>query len=76
MPMYNLFKFSENCSKKSRNLWEFYRPEVNNDDKINSELFKFKLKITGTTSAASNSDVVIAVPLRKLRNFWRPLEIP
>ena len=40
MPMYNLFEYSE----KSRNLWHFYRAKVNNDDKTDSELFKFKLK--------------------------------
>ena len=48
MSMYNLIKKSENYSKKSRSLWQFYRNEENNI-LTNSELFNYKIKITGKT---------------------------
>ena len=42
----------------------------------NSESFKSKIKITGTTPAGGNAkDVEIAVPLKCLSNFWRTREM-
>ena len=47
-----------------------------NNNIAESELFKYKIKITGNTpTAASTKDVKIAVPLKYLSNYWRTLEI-
>ena len=75
MPIYNLIEFSDNYSKKSKCLWQFYR-DYPNDNITESELFKYKIKITGKTSADGNTnDVKIVVPLKYLSNFWRTLEM-
>ena len=64
MPMYNLIECSNNYSKTSRSLWQYYRDD-SNDNISQSESFKFKIKITGKTPAAGDTkDVEIAVPLR------------
>ena len=74
MPMYNLIEYSHN--KTSRNWWQYYRDDPN-DNIIQSESFKYKIKITGKTPAAGNTkDIEIAVPLKYLSNFWRTLEMP
>ena len=76
MPMYNLIKYSDNYSKTSGSLWQYYRDEPN-DNLENSESFKSKIKITGKSPAAGNEkDVEIMVPLKYLSNFWRALEMP
>ena len=76
MPMYNLTEYSDNYSKTSGSLWQYYRDE-SNDNLADSEPFKSKIKITGKTPVASNEkDVEIIVPLTYLSNFWRTLEIP
>ena len=63
MPMYNLIEYSDNYTKTSRSLWQYYRDEPN-DSLANSESFKFKVKITAKTPAADNEkDVEIMVPL-------------
>ena len=48
MPMYNLIEYSDNYSKRSGSLWQYYKHDPNNDI-ANSESFKFKVKITGKT---------------------------
>ena len=69
MPMYNLIEYSNNYSKTSGSLWQYYRDEPN-DNLGDSELFKSKIKITGKAPAAGNEkDVEIMVPLQYLRNF-------
>ena len=76
MPMYNLIEYSDNYSKKSRSLWQYYKDDPN-DNIMQSESFKSKIKITGKTPAAGNTkDVEIIVPLKYLSNFWRTLEMP
>ena len=76
MSMYNLIEYSNNYLKTSRSLWQYYRDEPN-DNLTDSELFKSKIKIKGNTPADGNTkDVEIIVPLKKLSNFWRTLEIP
>ena len=76
MSMYDLIEYSNNYSKTSRNLWQYYR-DYSNDNIRQSESFNFKIKITGKTPAAGNTnDVEIAVPLKNLSNFWRTLELP
>ena len=53
-----------------------YYKDVPSDPKTESESFKFKARITRSTPAAGNiKDVVIAVPLKFLSNFWRTLEM-
>ena len=76
MPMYNLIEYSNNYSKTSGSLWQYYKDEPN-DNLANSESFKSKVKITGSTPAGGNTkDVKIIVPLKYLSNFWRTLEMP
>ena len=62
--MYNLIEFSNNCLKTYGNLLQYYRDEPDNTI-TNSESFKSKVRIPGSTSAAGNTkDVEIAVPLK------------
>ena len=76
MTMYNLLEYSDNYSKKSGSLWQYYKDDPNNN-LANSESFKYKVKITGKTPADGNTkDVEILVPLQYLSNFWRTLEMP
>ena len=75
MSMYNLIEYSNNYSKTSGSLWQYYKDEPN-DNLANSESFKSKVKITGNTPAGGNTkDVKIIVPLKYLSNFWRTLEM-
>ena len=75
MPMYNLIEYSDNYWKTSGSLWQYYKDEPN-DNLADSESFKSKVKITGSTPAAGNTkDVKIIVPLQYLSNFWRTLEM-
>ena len=74
--MYNLIEYSNNYSKTSGSLWQYYRDDPN-DNITQSESFKFKIKITGKTPAAGNTkDVEIAVPLKYLSNLWKTHEMP
>ena len=76
MSMYNLIEYSDNYSKTSGSLWQYYKNEPN-DNITQSESFKSKIKITGKTPAAGNTkDVERIVPLKYLSNFWRTLEMP
>ena len=75
MPMYNLIEYSDNYSKTSGSLWQYYKDE-SNDNLTDSESFKSKIKITGKTPTNGNTkDVEIIVPLKYLINFWRNLEM-
>ena len=74
--MYNLIEYSDNYSKTSGSLWQYYKDDPN-DILTDSESFKSKVKITGNSPAAVNTkDVEIIVPLKYLSNFWRTLEMP
>ena len=76
MPMYNLIECSDNYSKTSGSLWQYYKDDPN-DNLENSESFKSKVKITGKTPSNGNTkDVEIIVSLKYLSNFWRTLEMP
>ena len=76
MPMYNLIEYSDNHSKTSGSLWQYYKNDPN-DNITQSELIKSKIKITGKTPAAGNTkNVEIAVTLKYFSNFWRTLEMP
>ena len=73
--MYNLIEYSDNYSKTSGRLWQYYK-DVSNDDLTDSESFKYKVKITGNTLNNNNmKDVEIMVLLKYLSNFWRTLEM-
>ena len=76
MPMDNLIEYSDNYSKTSGSLWQYYKDDPN-DNLTDSESFKSKVKITGNTPTNGNTkDVEIIVPLKYLSNFWRTFEIP
>ena len=49
----NLIEYSDNCSKTSGSLWQYYRDEPNAIRTV-SESFKSKTKITGETPNADN----------------------
>ena len=53
MSMYNLIEYSDNYSKTSGSLWQYYKDYPNNNT-TRSESFKSKVKITGKTPADSN----------------------
>ena len=75
MPMYNLIEYSDNYSKTSGSLWQYYKDEVN-DNIADSESFKSKVKITRKTPDDGNTkDVEMIVLLKYLRSFWRTLEM-
>ena len=67
--MYNLNKYSDDYSKTSGSLWQYYKDDPN-DNLTDSESFKSKVKITGKTHDDGNTtDVEIIVPLKYLSNF-------
>ena len=96
MPMYNLLEDSKNYRKTIGSLYNYYRDELTNDDNdnfantnvVNSQVFKYKNKITGNkynvNAGADGYDVnkngtqkvELAIPLKYLGNFWRALNIP
>ena len=76
MPMYNLIEYSDNYSKTSGSLWQYYKDDPN-DNLANSESFKSKVKITGNTPAdGSTKNVKIIVSLKYSSIFLRTLEMP
>ena len=75
MPMYNSIEYSDNYSKISGSLWQYYRDDLN-DNVTQSESFKYKIQITGKTPDGGNTnDVKIALPLKCWSNFWKTLEV-
>ena len=44
--MYNLIEYSNNYSKTSASLWQYYKDDPN-DNMTQSESFKSKMRITG-----------------------------
>ena len=67
MPMHSLIEHSNNYSKTSESLWQYYKNELN-DNLANSESFK-------STPASGNTKDVTIVQLKYLRNFSRTLEM-
>ena len=97
MLIYNLLEYSKNYRKTTGSLFNYYRDELTNEandnnspskNVINSESFKYKTSILGSTynieTTAEGYDrnkegkkyVEIAIPLKYLGNFWRNLDIP
>ena len=76
MPMYDLIEHGDNYLKASGSLSQYYIDESDTSIK-NSQSLKSKVRITGKKPAAGKTkDVMIALPLNYLSNFWRTLEIP
>ena len=85
MPIYNLIEYSDNYSKRSGSLWQYYRDKafINNSGAIadfpannNSRAsLKFKMKIAARIKNDGTNNVKIRVPLKYLSNFWRALEV-
>ena len=76
MPMYNLNEYSDNYSKTSGSLWQYYKDDPN-DNTADFESFEYKVKKIGKTPDDGNiKDVEIIVPLKYLSNFFRTLEMP
>ena len=64
MPMCNLIEYSDNYSKTFGSLWQYYKDDTN-DNLTDSESFKSKVKITGSTPNNGNTkEVEIIVPLK------------
>ena len=49
MPMYNLIKYSENYSKTTGSLWQYYKNDPK-DPTTDSVSFKFKLRFLDITN--------------------------
>ena len=65
MPMYNLIEYSDNYSKTSGSLWQYYKDDPN-DDLVESESFKSKVKMTESPPAGGNTkDVKQLIVLSK-----------
>ena len=98
MSMYNLLEYSKNYRKTiGSSLYNYYRDELSDDaddnnfdnvKMVNSNIFKYKNKITGNTydvdagtqgydvNKNGTQEVELAIPLKNLGNFWRALNIP
>ena len=69
MPMYSLLEYCDNYSKTSGSLWQYYKDEPS-DNLANSESFKSKVKIIGSTPAGGNTkDVKTIISVKYLSNF-------
>ena len=78
--MYNLIEYSDNYSKTSGSLWQYFKDisAVDNNNAIvdfannnHTDSFNFKVKITGKTGDNGTKNVEIMVPVKYLSNFWR-----
>ena len=69
MLIYNLSKYSDNCSRTSGSLYPFYRDDPNDDNITESEWFKFKSKLLDNTNNAGIINAKIVAPLKYLNNF-------
>ena len=54
MPTYNLIEYSNNYSKTSGSLWQYYKDDPN-DSIANSESSKYEVSITGKTPKNGNN---------------------
>ena len=61
MPMYNLIEYSDNYSKTSESLWQYYKDDPNNNI-ARSESFKHKVKIIWKTPDHWNTKDVEILP--------------
>ena len=85
MPMYNLVEYSDNYSKTSGGLWQYYTDEpfleANSAiadfpaDDNSCASFKFKTKKADRTENDGTKNVNTMLPLKYLSNIWRTLEM-
>ena len=73
--MYNLIEYSDNYSKASGSLWQYFKDDPN-DDLAQSKSFKSKMKITEKTNDNGTKEAEIMIILEYLSDFWRTLEMP
>ena len=88
MPMYNLLEYSKSYKKTTGSLWNYYRDEPSNPLSSNSESFKYRTSIIGNTynigagkegydaNKVGKNEIEVLIPLKKLSNFWKILNIP
>ena len=70
MLIYNLIEYSDSYSKTSASLWQYYIDDPN-DNIVQSESFKSKIKITGKAPAAGNTeDVEKNCAIKIFKQFW------
>ena len=77
MPMYNLLEYSKNYRKATESFWNYYRGEPSNPLSSDSESFQYKTGITWKTAENNDSltNAKVVIPLKRLSNFWRSLDI-
>ena len=74
MLIYGLIEWSANYVKTSEGLWHYLKDDPNHNI-TDSDSFKFKTRITRTTTAVGNSkDVQIVLPLKYSSNFMKTIE--
>ena len=54
MPMYNLLEYSDNYSKTSGNLWNYYRSEINDSANENNDANNYRIDNNKTTTSKSS----------------------
>ena len=88
MPMYNLLEYSKNYRKTTGSFWNYYKDELSDTLSPDSESFKYKASITGSTyndgageegydanKVGKNGNEPV-IPLKHLSNFLGNLDIP
>ena len=80
--MYNLLEYSKNLQKNSSSLRNYYRGEPSNPLSSNTESFKYKTSITGSTDDSDDhadkvgkNEATVVIPVEHLSNFWITLNI-
>ena len=68
MPMYNLIEYSDNYSKTSGSLWQYFKDEPN-DNLTDSESLKSEIKITSNAPAAGKKDVELNCTIKVFKQF-------
>ena len=68
MPMYNLIEYSDNFSKTSGSLWQYFKDEPN-DNLTDSESLKSEIKITSNAPAAEKKDVELNCTIKVFKQF-------
>ena len=88
MPMYNLLEYSKNYKKTTGSLWNYYRDEPSDLLSSNSESFKYKTHIQGSSyntgageegydaNEVGKNKTEVLIPLKHLSNVWKSLNIP
>ena len=74
VPMYKLLEYSDNYSKTSRNLWQYYKDEPN-DNLADYKSFKPKIKITGNIPADGSTEDNCTIKIFKkfFENSWNAI---